>query len=74
MPVSKAQLRATANYELKKYDKVLLRMDKGKKDMIQAYANDKGESLNGYIMKAIAERMERDGYILAAEKSEKISL
>ena len=55
--VSQAQLRATAKYELTKYDKVLLRLDKGRKDIIQAYASDNGESLNGFINRAINEAM-----------------
>ena len=60
MPVSKAQQRATAKYEAKVYDKLLLRLQKGRKDVIQAHAAAQGESVNGFINRAISETMERD--------------
>ena len=56
LATKEAKARATAKYEAKAYDKVLLRMPKGKKEQISAT----GESLNGYINKAIDERLERD--------------
>ena len=34
---------------------------KGDKDIIKDYADRKGESVNGYINKAVEERMQRDG-------------
>ena len=48
-------------YEDKAYDKVLVRMPKGQKDLIQAHAEAQGESTNGFINRAISEMMERDG-------------
>ena len=60
MPVSKAQQRATAKYEAKAYDKLLLRLQKGRKDIIQAHAADQGESVNGFINRAIDSQMIRD--------------
>lgn len=60
MAVSKAQQRATAKYEAKVYDKLLLRLPKGKKDIIQAHAEANGQSVNGFINAAIDEKMERD--------------
>ena len=60
MPVSQAQKKATAKYEQQNYDKVLLRLEKGKKDKIELHAENRGESLNGFINKAIDEKMERD--------------
>lgn len=60
MPVSLAQKKATAKYEQQNYDKVLLRLEKGKKDKIKLHAENRGESLNGFINKAIDEKMERD--------------
>lgn len=44
-----------------KYDRVNLTVPKGKKDAIQAHANKTGESVNGFINRAIDEAMERDG-------------
>lgn len=57
MTVSKAQKSATAKYESKAYDKVLVRMPKGRKDEIQIFAAQTGESVNGFINRAIGEAM-----------------
>lgn len=57
MTVSKAQKSATAKYESKAYDKVLVRMPKGRKDEIQTFAAQTGESVNGFINRAIGEAM-----------------
>ena len=59
MPVSEAQKRATENY-LKTQDEMKIRVPKGKKDTIKAYAESKGESLNGFINRAIDETIQRD--------------
>lgn len=61
MPVSAAQKKATAKYEQQKYDKVLLRLDKGQKEVIKAHAEKNGESVNGFVKRAIDETMQRDG-------------
>ena len=47
-------------YEDKAYDKILVRMPKGQKDLIQAHAEAQGESTNGFINRAISETMDRD--------------
>lgn len=60
MTVSKAQMRATAKYEKSNYDKILLRLTKGEKDKYQMYAKSKDESLNGFIVRAMREAMQRD--------------
>lgn len=60
MPVSQAQKKATAKYEQQNYDKVLLRLEKGKKDIIKAHAEQNGESLNGFVNRAIYEAMQRE--------------
>lgn len=57
MTVSKAQKSATAKYESKAYDKVLVRMPKGRKDEIQTFSAQTGESVNGFINRAIGEAM-----------------
>ena len=59
MTVSKAQKKATAKYEQQNYDKVLLRLEKGKKEKIRAAAEKQGQSLNGYIVTAVDEKMQR---------------
>ena len=42
------------------YDRVNLVMQKGRKDAIRTHAEKNGESLNGFINRAIDEAMERD--------------
>lgn len=56
---------AVQRWEQKNYDKVLLRMPKGRRDEIAAAAAAVGQSSNAYIMEAIADRMERDGRPMA---------
>ena len=46
-------------------DRVNLTLPKGKKELVRAHAESRGESLNGFINRAIDETMERD-----AEKRE----
>ena len=60
MAISKAQQKAVAKYNAANYDRIELRVDKGKKDEIQAHAALKGESVNAFINRAITETMERD--------------
>jgi len=43
------------------YDRVNVTMPKGKKETIQAHAVAQGESVNGFINRAIDHEMERDG-------------
>ena len=43
------------------YDRIELIVPKGKKELVKAAADARGESLNAYINKAVDERMERDG-------------
>ena len=59
-PVSKAAQKAVAKYENKVYDKVLIRIPKGRKAEIQQHTEKQGESLNGFINRAIDETMERE--------------
>lgn len=43
-----------------KLDRINLTMPKGKKATVQAHAEARGESLNGFINRAIDETIERD--------------
>ena len=61
MAISKAQQKAVAKYEAKAYDKTLIRLPKGRLDEIRTHIEPTGESLNGFIGRAIDETMERDG-------------
>ena len=60
MAISKAQQKAVAKYDAKAYDKTLLRLPKGRLDVVRAHAEANSESVNGFIGRAIAETMERD--------------
>jgi predicted HicB family RNase H-like nuclease len=60
MAVSKANQRAVAKYMKTNYDELKVRVAKGEKDIIKAHAQTKGESLNGFVTRAINETMERD--------------
>ena len=57
MAVSKAQQKAVGKYEKENYDKVLLRLQKGSRDKIKAHAQQKGMSLNAYIVGLIEKDM-----------------
>lgn len=61
MPASKAQQKAVSKYMKENYDVFQIRMPKGRKDEIKAHADAQGESVNGFINRAISETMERDG-------------
>lgn len=55
-----AATRAKNKYNAANYDRINLIMPKGKKDIIKSYADKKGESVNGFINRAIDETMKRD--------------
>jgi len=59
MPVSKKQQACVNRYNAKAYDRVNLTMPKGKKEQVQDFAATTGESVNGFINRAIDETMER---------------
>ena len=61
MALTTARKKANAKYEAKAYDKTLIRLPKGRLDEIRAHIEPAGESLNGFIGRAIVETMERDG-------------
>ena len=60
MTASKAQQRAVNKYMKENYDEIKVRTDKGKKERIKAHAESRGESVNGFINRAIDEQIERD--------------
>ena len=60
MAVSKAQQRAVTKYVKSKYDRFGLTMPKGRLDEIKAHAEARGESVNGFIGRAISETIQRD--------------
>lgn len=47
-------------YNAKAYDELKVRVSKGDKEQIKAHAESMGESVNGFINRAIDEAIERD--------------
>ena len=60
MTVSKAQQASVNKYVKKNYDRINVTMPKGQKEVIRAHAEARGESVNGFINRAIEETMERE--------------
>lgn len=54
----KASTRAKNKYNAANYDSLRIVVPKGKKAKIKAYADSKGESINGFVNKAIDKAME----------------
>lgn len=64
--VSAAQRKATDKY-LEKFDEMRVRVPTGKKAVFKAHAEGRGESLNGFILRAMNEARERDNAQEVAE-------
>ena len=58
--VSKAKQKAVNKYVKNNYDRINVTFPKGQKEIIMQAAEAAGESVNGYIKKAVDQRMERD--------------
>ena len=68
MAVSKAQQKAVHKYIKANYDRMELTVPKGQKEEIKAHAAARGESVNGFIGRAIQETMERDRAATGAQE------
>lgn len=55
-----ARTKANNKWNAKAYDRINLTVQKGQKDAIKAHAENHGESVNGFINRAIAEATEKD--------------
>lgn len=55
MTISKAAQKATEKYKKANYDRVTVLLPKGTKEKIQ----NTGETVNGFINKAVAEKLEK---------------
>ena len=60
MPASKAQQKAVNKYMSANYDRINLTVPKGQKETIKAHAENNGESVNGFLQRAIIETIQRD--------------
>lgn len=58
--MAKAATTAKNKYNAKTYDRIALQVKKGERDKLREHAQQRGESLNGFINRAIDEALERD--------------
>jgi uncharacterized protein (DUF1778 family) len=58
--MSKTSAKVKNRYNDKAYDRINLTVPKGQKDIIKAHAESQGESVNGFIQRAIAETIDND--------------
>lgn len=62
------QIAYQNEFNKRNYDRIEIKVPKGRKAVIKAAATEAGQSVNEFIAKAIDERMERDGDSEAARK------
>lgn len=58
--MGKTSSKVKDRYNAKAYDEIKVRVKKGDKATIQAHAESKGESLNGFVNRAIDETIQRE--------------
>jgi uncharacterized protein (DUF1778 family) len=58
--MSKTSSAVKNRYNAKTYDRIELVVKKGEKDVIKAYAESNGETVNGFINRIISEAMGND--------------
>lgn len=54
------QVEYKNQFNAQKYDRITIMTPKGQKEVIRAHAESRGESVNAFIQRAIAEAMKRD--------------
>lgn len=57
---TKAQQKAVRKYKEKNYERLEISVHTGEKDIIKKHAQRQGESLNGFVNRAIKQTMEAD--------------
>jgi predicted HicB family RNase H-like nuclease len=70
MAIKEAQRKAVRKYKEKAYDRLEISVVKGKKTSLQAHAVERGESLNGFVNRAIDEAVARDKSAQPTDKQE----
>ncbi len=60
MALTEAQKRAVKKYNAKAYDEIKIRVKRGQKQVLKDIAEEHGESLNGYIKKAVQTKIKAD--------------
>lgn len=58
--MGKTSTASKQRYNEKAYDRIALTVKKGEKDRLKAHAEQQGETLNGFINRAIDETIKRD--------------
>ena len=56
----KTSAKSKNDWIAKAYDRINLTLPKGQEDIIKAHAEGRGESVNGFISRAIDNQMEQD--------------
>ena len=62
--MGKTSSKVKDRYNAKAYDEIKVRVPKGEKDKIKSHAETNGESVNGFIKRAIDETIQRDNISL----------
>ena len=58
--MGKTSTASKQRYNEKAYDRIALTVKKGEKDRLKSHAEQQGETLNGFINRAIDETIKRD--------------
>ena len=58
---TEAQKQSAKKWDSANLDRMSIALPKGSKERIKAHAAQRGESVNGFIGRAIGEAMEREG-------------
>ena len=60
MTTKESQRKASKKYITEKLDEIKLRVPKGDREILKKHAEKMGESVNGFIYRAVKETMARD--------------
>lgn len=60
LATTKAGQKAVNKYVKNNYDRINFTIEKGKKTVIQAIADEQGKSVNGYIKEAVKAKIKAD--------------
>lgn len=63
-----ASTKAKNKYNAANYERIYIMVSKGQKDKIKAHADSMGESVNGFVNRAIDETIQRDSNPLKNEQ------
>lgn len=58
--ITEAKKEGNKRWDAKNLDRLSIALPKGSKEAIKTHAESKGESINGFIKRAIEETMERE--------------